>query len=517
MERRPALAIALAAFVLHLAFASRYGWFRDELYYVACARRLAWGYVDHPPAVAFVARVALAAFGESLVGLRAFAAAASAGTVVLVAELAAVLGGGRFARSLAALLAALAPYDLVVGQVYTMNAFEPLTWTGTALVVARALRDDAAKGSGSTGLYALGPIVGLGALNKHSVAWPVAALGLAILAAPSSRLLARREPWIAATVAAAIVAPHVVWQLAHGLPTREFAASALSGKNEPYGAVAFVWQQVQLAHPLAGPVWLGGLAALLAWKRLAPFRPLAIAYVLVATLVVATQAKAYYLGPALGWPLAAGAVAFEHLTRERARWTRAGFCALFVVGSLALLPMAVPVLGVAGFQRYFAALGGFGEAKSGEKQRRAALPQIYADMHGWPEMAARVADAVDALGADERATAAVLADNYGEASAVDFFARARGVTRVASGNNGWWLWGPPRPAPGEASEAGWPRVVVTIGYDADDLAPWFADAREVGRADHPLARADERDVPIFVCRSPRVPIDEAWPRMKHYK
>src|SRR5262249_33120035 len=109
-------AIALATAVLHLVFASRYGWFRDELYYLACARRLTWGYVDHPPFVALIARVALALFGTSLVGLRLFAALAAGMTALLAGEIARAMGGARFAQALAAFAAAVAPYDLILGQ-----------------------------------------------------------------------------------------------------------------------------------------------------------------------------------------------------------------------------------------------------------------------------------------------------------------------------------------------------------------------------------------------------------------
>jgi hypothetical protein len=498
---RLVVAIALGVVLFHLAFAARYGWFRDELYYVACARRLAWGYVDHPPMVAVFARLALALFGESLVGLRAFAALAAGGTALLAGELAREMGGARFAQGLAAFVTALAPYDLAVGHFYSMNAFEPLVWGGVTLVFVRAAnRDDARV------LLWLGPIVGLGVLNKHSAAWPVAGLALGMALSPARRFFARREVWIAAAIAALIVLPHLLWQYDNGFPTREFAKNALSGKNEPYGVLGFVWQEALLTHPLAAPLWMGGLAALARLDALRAFRPIAVMYFFVATLIVATQAKAYYLAPSYGALFAAGAVAFERLVR--ARWARAAYTTVFGLGAAALVPLVVPVLSAADFQRYAKHLGSIGEVKTGEKQKPSALPQLYADMHGWPEMAARVREVALAEGE----SIAVLADNYGQASAVEMFAHLP----VASGNNGWWLWGPPRPPPGAPSELGWPRALVTIGYETEELSPFFADVREAGRVSHPLARADEQDLPICVCRAPTVPIDEAWPRFKRY-
>ncbi|MBX3234283.1 MAG: glycosyltransferase family 39 protein [Labilithrix sp.] len=485
---------------LHLAFATRYGWFRDELYYVACGRRLALGYVDHPPLVALVARAGMALGGGSLVGLRLFAALAAAGTIVLAAELARTFGGRRVAELVAALATALAPYDLVVGHVYTMNAFEPLFWGGIALVVARALRDDDARG-----LVWLGPLVGLGVLGKHSASWPAVALAIGVALSPSRRLLTRREPWIAAAVAIVLVAPHVAWQVQHDFPTREFARAALSGKNEPYGAAGLAAQLLQLFHPLSAPLWIAGLVSLF---RSRVFRPIGVALVLLVVLVFATQAKVYYLGPAWPWLFAAGGVALERSlgagSTSRRRLAVA-YGVLAAATALVLVPAAIPVLPVPAFQRYARALGVLGEQRTGEKMRPASLPQLYADMHGWPELAATARGVVAALSDEERRDAVLLASNYGEASALEHFDAG---LPVGSGDNGWWLWGPPR---ARAS------VVVWVGHPTDALRELCPTLEEATRADHELARADERDLPLYVCRAPRVSLTEAWPRMKHYR
>jgi len=509
--------------VLHLACAARYGWFRDELYYVACARRLAFGYVDHPPLVAVVARASLVLFGDSIVGLRLFAATAAGLLVVVAAALARSMDGGRAAEGIAALAVAVAPYDLVVGHVFTMNALEPLVWGGLALVVTRTLADldeaGGAHGSGTASalgaatrkrLLWLGPIVGLGILGKHSASWPVAALALGLLVSPARRVLWQWETGIAALIALVLVLPHVVWQIQHGFPTREFARAALAGKNEPYGPAGLVAQLVQLFHPLLVPLWLAGLASLLAGMR-GRFRPLGIALLLLVGLVFATQAKVYYLGPAWTWLFAAGAVAFERLALPTLRRRRLllAYLVLVVLGGAALLPAAVPVLPIASFQAYARALGGLGEQRTGEVMESAALPQLYADMFGWPELARTVERVVADLAPEERAGAVIVAANYGEASAIEHL--GRGLPPVVSGDNAWWLWGPP---PGRPS----PEVVVWVGKrDTSRLAASCGELEEVARADHPLARADERHLPIHVCRRPVPSLVEAWPGLKHYR
>jgi hypothetical protein len=503
-DRKLVLAVAAAIVALHLAFATQYGWFRDELYYVACGDRLTWGYVDHPPLVAVFARLAKVLFGDSLLGLRMFAMLAAGGGVVLAGEMARAAGGKRVAQLVAALAMAVAPYNLVVGHIYTMNAFEPLIWGGIGLVVLCALRDDDAKR-----LVWLGPIVGLGVLNKHSAGWPALALVIAIALSPSRRLLVTRETIIAALVASALAAPHVVWQVRNGFPTREFARAALSGKNEPYSVIGFIGQEAQLLHPFFAPLLFAGLVGLLVSPSLRRHRPLGIAWLLVAALIILVQAKAYYLAPAAMWLFAAGGVVLERAiaSRPRVRIGAAIYNALAIATGLALAPIAMPLLPVATFQPYARSLGVLGEQRTGERVRPAALPQLYADMFGWPEMARAVEQAViEKLEPDERVNALIFAHNYGEASAIEHFGHS--LPPVASGNTGWWLFGLPRPSP---------QVVIAVGdVDRDLLDELFEDVREVARFDHPLVRAIEHDIPIFVCRRPKAPFESAWPRLKLY-
>src|SRR5258707_10054758 len=120
------LYLAGAKLLLHLVTAERYGIFRDELYYLACAEHLDWGYVDQPPLIAVVAWIARHAFGESLLGLRLIPALAGAGTVWLAAVLAREMGGGPFAQVPAAPAVWAVPIYLIIHHWLTMNAFDPL-------------------------------------------------------------------------------------------------------------------------------------------------------------------------------------------------------------------------------------------------------------------------------------------------------------------------------------------------------------------------------------------------------
>jgi hypothetical protein len=179
----PAVA-AVATFVVHAACGGRYGAFRDEMYFIVCGRRLDWGYVDQPPLVAALARVAHEVFGMWVPGLRLLPWLASAATVWLAGRLALRLGGGAWAALLACAATAASPVLLALGHYLTMNAFEPLLWTALALVLARlAAREDRSH------WLAAGAILGLGLLNKYSMGYFAACLAAGIVLVPERRLL----------------------------------------------------------------------------------------------------------------------------------------------------------------------------------------------------------------------------------------------------------------------------------------------------------------------------------------
>ncbi len=481
MRRRVPLAFALLTFALHLPMLHRYGWFRDELYFLACGRRLAWGYVDQPPLIAVVSRLAWALAGGSLTLYRAPAAIAHAGLVYLAGRFAQRLGGGA---ALACAAVAFAPLYAVDGHLLTMNAFEPLLYAGVVVLVDRILR-------GGDGRYwlAVGVLTGVGLLNKHSFAFYTGCLLVAVLLSPQRRALFQ-TPWLAAAVAIAalIVLPHVIWQVRNGFPMLELLA-AQTWKNAPWTLREFVVQQVLELNPIAAVLALLGLPLL--WREA---RFVAIAFALELVLFAALKGKSYYLAAA--WvPLFAGADA----RLRRLRWPAA---AMVTVTGAVLLPLAVPILSPAALDRYQRALG-VAPPKL-ENLQYGALPQHLADMFGWQELHDAVVVAAQTIPPGERA--AVFTQNYGEAGALELFGSA-GLP-VISGHNTYWLWGVP---------AGITAVLIVGGRLEDHLRA-FEQCREAARErDAQWAMPYERVRTIWFCDHPRAPLESIWPRTKHYQ
>jgi 4-amino-4-deoxy-L-arabinose transferase-like glycosyltransferase len=161
---RIVLVLAAVKLALHLYAGRHYGYFVDELYYLACSQHLAWGYVDQAPLIAAIAKTARVLFGDSLSAIRFFPALAGAGQVLLAGMIARELGGRAFAQGLAALCTLLAPGFLALDNLLTMNAFEPLFWMGCAYLAIRIIR----TGDEQLWLW-FGAVAGAGLMNKHSM------------------------------------------------------------------------------------------------------------------------------------------------------------------------------------------------------------------------------------------------------------------------------------------------------------------------------------------------------------
>jgi hypothetical protein len=482
--------------VLHVfTSVQRYGYFRDELYYLDMARHLDWGYVDAAPLVGVYAKIALW-MGGSLAALRIIPALAGTALIALTILIARELGGGRYAQFLAGLCVLLSPAVLVMDNFLSMNAFEPLFWMGCIWVVARILR------TGDSRLWIwFGVLAGLGLENKHSTLSFGFAVTVALLLTQHRREFVRPWIWIAGAIAVALFAPNLIWQIRHHFPTIEDLANVRrEGKNVVLGPLAFVKEQILSLNPILLPVWISGLVWFLRVRR---WRVLGLTFVVFFVLMEVAHGKPYYVFPIYPMVLAGGAVVFEMWLGPRAMWTRAAVAGVIVLATLPLIPMMTWMLPPERLLAYQNAIG-FKPAKE-EVHHESLLPQAVADQFGWPELVNQVAGIYNSLPAEERAETGIWAGNYGEAGAVNLFGPKLGLPTAYSRHQNHWYWGPP------------PQVyknLIVIEWSLDDVRD-NCDSFQAFEHYEKFGMGEE-NTPIYLCRGVKFDIQKIWWHSHHW-
>jgi hypothetical protein len=497
--------LAAAKLLLHLATANVYGFFIDELYFLACGQRLAWGYVDMPPLTAFQAWLTRALFGDSPWSIRLFPALAGAGLVLLTGALVRALGGGRFAQGLAALAVVVAPAYLAFDSYLSMNSIEPLLWMGCALLVIRMIR------SGDTRLWlAFGVLAGIGLENKATMLMFGFAAVAGLLLTAERRLLWSRWLLAGGALAFLLFLPNLLWMIRHHFPMLELLANIRrDGRDVQFDPVRFLGMQALFLFPLSVPIWLLGLWRLLGSAAGRPNRALGWAYLICLAVLLATRGKVYYLVPAYPMLLAAGAVSLEEGlgrdVRRWGRWLKPAIAAALALGGALLAPTALPLLPPDLYGRYTEALG-IAQPRI-EHRATGPMPQLFADRFGWPEMVATVARVYRSLPPEERRRCAIFANDFGQGGAIDFYGPRYGLPRAIGGHVNYWIWGP-------RGYSGEPMIV--LGDTREGASKWYDSVEPVAEVGHPDAMRQEHFT-IFLCRRPKGwTLREIWPRLKQY-
>lgn len=487
-------AVAIAFVALELAMSARYGFHRDELYFLACARHMAWGYVDQPPFVAAVAWLATHLFGTSAPALRVFPALAGGATVVLTALMARQLGGRRLAQLLAAVAGATSPQVLAAFHLLSTASFDMFFWAALCYLVLRWLL------SGDDRVWiAIGALAGVALLNKLNVGFLLASLAAGLLLGGRARDLANR--WTAAGILAAVAiwSPNIDWNARHHWAAISMMHS-LHSENSSLGAsVGFIPSQVIVVGPLLIALWLPGLRRLL---RLGQLKPLGIAFLVAVGLYTLSGAKPYYLAGFYFLLFAAGAVQAEQRAvsvdsadgpRRRARATRRWTLAV-LAGLAVTLPLAEPVLPQSTLP------SGSWESKV-NKDLSATV--------GWPGLVRQVAAVADTLPEQQRTALVVFTGDYGAAGAIDLWGSRYGLRDAISGHNNYWWWGPAGASNG--------ATTIAVNLPRSYLLTIFSDVTPAGVVHTPGdVWTEERGDPIWICRGQKATWAAAWPAARHY-
>ncbi len=498
---------ALTACLLHLIVLGKYGYFRDEFYYLACADHPAFGYVDQPPLSILILKIIRMTIGDSVTAIRILPAIGHGAVVFMAGLFARALGGKRFAVLLGE-TAALAPLgNLVVFHFFSMNFLDILFWQILIFIIVRIIQ------TGNPRLWLLfGLIAGIGLENKISILFLGFGIAIGLLLTRKRKYFKEKQLWIGALIAGLLFLPYLIWNATHDWATLEFMHNAKTYKMASVNPLQFLTGQILYNNPVSIIFWLAGLYFLFFHREGKTYRPLGWMVVSIFVLLMIQQAKDYYLAATYPILFAAGAVLWEKWLRSGWRiWFRPVLIFILAVSTGFLLPVTLPILPVEKAIAYIQKIGI--EGTPGENHEMGVLPQYFADMHGWEEMVKTVADVYDSLSDAEKKNCVIYVRDYGQAGAIDLLGKKYGLPRATCAHNNYWYWGPPEWNGQTAIIFGWSH---NLEENLRDLKSRFENVKLAATFTNPYCMPYENNRQIFICRNANFDFERIWQHEKHF-
>jgi len=475
----PVTAIAAGLFAVLMAVSGRYGYHRDELYFRMLGEQPALGYFDTPPLTPMIAKLSIALFGDNVVALRVAPALIVSVTVVLVALACRELGGGRGAQVLTAAGIACSSMTLISGHMLLTLTPDLALWAAAILFLLKAIRVD------PRWWLAVGAVVGVATYNRQLIALLVISVGVGVLVVGPWSVLRQKWLWLGGLLGLVLALPNLYYQYTHDWPQLQMAA-ALDLDDGGDNRIMFAPLQFGLLGPPLAIIAIVGLVWL--WRR-RDLRFFVLAYPVACALTLYSGGRADYVVGLLMLLYAAGCV-------PTATWLRTVWRRLLVVAGVVLtaavsVPLGLPVLPVSALD----------DVPIGE------LNETAIESIGWERFAQQIDEATVGISAADLVHTIVLAENYGQAGAVDRWRTDLDLPPVYSGHNElWWRGAPPADV-----------TVAITATEAPGVRDLFESCVEHGKVDDGVGSwNEEQGKPILVCRNPVRPWADLWPGLRHY-
>ncbi|MEM7552215.1 MAG: glycosyltransferase family 39 protein [Bacteroidota bacterium] len=497
------IGFAFLKFLIHfiVVVSGGYGIFRDELYYLACAEHPATGFVDQPPLSTLFLGLITSVFDDSLFVIRLFPALIGTSTVFLVGKITERMGGSLFAITLACLAYIISPINLGFGTFYSMNVYDLFFWSMTYYLIIQLIQTRDKKW-----WIWIGVVLGLSLLNKLSTIWLGIGLLVGILLTPSRKWLITLWPYYSAAIALLIFSPFIIWNMTHNWAHLEFIDNATSGKYSGLNAWSFISGQFLINSPNNFLIWVTGLGFIFFSNKLKEYRLLG--WIFASTFIILVlngNSKSEYLAASMPILYASGGIALESWKWLGEKLVLKGVIITFLALGLFFIPLAVPLLPQQQFISYSNWLGISKSNDEGHEEKE--LPQFYADMHGWEEQVAAIAEAYHSLDVDEKKNTYLFGSNYGKAGAIDYYADEYDLPKSIGNHNSYWIWGY------RDYDGG---TLILLSSNPDGLKELFHSVEKYADYGCSYCMSYEDVLGIYICRDLKKPVEEFWKELKNY-
>jgi hypothetical protein len=442
--------------------------------------------------------------GDSVFALRLLPAILGAATVIVTGMMVKNIGGSKLAIMIASLAVIFAPIFLGMNTYYSMNSFDIFLWALAFYIVVLIIKDDK-----QVNWILLGIILGIGLMNKIGFLWLGFGFFIALLVTDKRKLLKTIKPWITAGIAFLFFLPFIIWNATHDWAHIEFIRNAQLYKYSGITRWDFLKGILLIMNPASAIIWLLGLYYLFFSKNGTVLRILGIIFIATfLILFMSGKSKSEYIAPAFIPLLAAGGVFLEKINQIKYwRWLKHFVIIPLIISGIVIAPLALPILPVEKYIDYADELG-FGPTTA-ENKELAELPQFYADMFGWEELAKNVSAVYDKIPEGEKGKTIVFGNNYGEAGAIEYFSEKYLLPPVISVHNNFWIWG------WEYTGKEIINVIIIGGREEDHLES-CSEVEVVAIHETKYVMPYENNLPIFICRKLKEDFHQIWERNKNF-
>lgn len=478
-----------------------YGYFRDEFFYIAISDQFSFGNLDVLPLTPLFLKLFTTIFGYSIKSLHFASSLCGAFSLLLACLITRELGGKKYAILLTGLFVLFSGF-LIFGAIFTYDSLDFLIWVFAIYLLVKITKENNPK------LWILfGFVLGFGLLNKLTILFLGLAIFVSLWLVPQRIYFKSRWIWMAGIIALLFSIPFVIWQSQHNWYFLDIAAGYSGGLAYVASFPEYLWSQILPNNIFSFPVWVTGLGLLLFSSKWKPYRLFGFMYVFLFFLFFFMGAKFYFLIPMYSILLAVGSIKLEEffenrkIQKTKIKFARIALPITYVLLSMPLLPMVVPILPVEQLVKYTSVLGVDAGVRT-ENNQITQLPQHIADRFGWEEMVDQVAGVYDSVRSELKDEVGILTGNWGQAGALHLLGRKYNLPEPVS-LHGWYYFETLRTH--EIKDN-----YISIGLSQDGLKTIFKEVIPYGIYTHPYCMPYENNKPIYLCSKPKFELKKYW-------
>lgn len=413
---------------IHLFAGFNSGFHGDELLHIEAGRRLAVGYMDFAPVIAWLAAIQNLFQSDSILVNHLFVYLAST-LIFVLSGLTTIRLGGKWPAVLTVMVCILfSPGVAASHSLFLPALFEQLAWVaGVYFLVSFGNQQK------NSCLVWFAIVAALGFLTKYSTAFLIAGVAISVLLF-QREMLKNKFLWIAFAIFLVIISPNIIWQMVNGFPVFGHFSELYKTQLDKQSRFDELKTLVLFLNPATAVFWIVGLLVVPFVSGLKKYRLAAFSLLTAFLLLLAAKGKSYYYFPIVLGILPFGSVYFEQLFSAR-KWILIGWLSLTSIIGAVSLPFGIPVLPLKKFISFY-------RLQPNEDNRVAVPFENYYSKGIWEQVLASVSKTYQNLPDNEKEKCLVWGRHYSQAGGINLLGKRYGLPQAFSFHSSFYNWVP---------------------------------------------------------------------------